>query len=253
MANVVSRYTTVNEIINRVAAAVGLTPVSDPFNSNDDNFIQMLYLLDNAGQDLIYENVWQRLVKDWSITTDSTVTTPTDQSLGQYALPADFAYLVNDTGWDTSNQLPLGGPLSNQDFAHLKGRGLSDQTVYVSYQINDNELWLFPQPPSNGQVLTFRYCSRYWLDQGGNGVDFADRAQTGADIVMYDQMMMIHRLKYEWLEAKGFPSQIANKDYVRAFGRVTGRDIGAQTINLACRTGNFPYLGTNNIPDTNFG
>lgn len=248
MADVVSRYTTAGDIINRTLNAVGLNQVDDPFNSSDDTVIQIIGLFNNAGQDLIYEHAWQRLKRNWSITTDSA-TYPD----GKYALPADFAYLVNNTGWDQTNDWPLNGPMTDAQFTHLVGRDLSANTIYIDYQINQNELWLFPQPPDDAITLAFRYVSRFWIDQSGNGTDFADVMTGSDDIVLYDQMMMIHRLKYEFLAAKGFPFQKAERDWNRSFGRVTGRDTGAQNLNLSRRGGGIHFLDMANVPDRGYG
>ncbi len=44
---------TANEILNQVAAEIGLMPVADPYGSQDEAFIQMRYLLNTAGKELI--------------------------------------------------------------------------------------------------------------------------------------------------------------------------------------------------------
>ena len=43
---------TATQILNRVAAEIGLAPVSDPYSSQDPAFIQMRYLLNVAGEEL---------------------------------------------------------------------------------------------------------------------------------------------------------------------------------------------------------
>ena len=48
-----SRYFTVDKILNDVAVESGLNPVTDPWDSTDPSFVQMKYLLNGAGQELL--------------------------------------------------------------------------------------------------------------------------------------------------------------------------------------------------------
>jgi len=247
----VTRYDTVNNIINRAAVEIGLTPVTDVFQASDPAFTTLRYQLDNLGQDLIYMYPWQRLKKDVSITTDDSVTTP-PQNVGKYALPDDFAYFVNQTGWDTTNDLPLYGPLSDQNLTRLEGRDLAGSTVYVGFKIENNYLEFYPGPPTDALVLTFKYITRNWVDLAGAGTSFADKVNAKTDVVLYDQMMAIHFLAWRFLASKGFPSAHKQADFEKAFGALTGIDTGAKILNLG-RRGRYPYLGQHNIPDTGYG
>jgi hypothetical protein len=55
-------------------------------------FKQLRGLLDSAGQELVELYEWVGLRRAWEITTVA------DQN--EYDLPDDFAYMVNQTGWD---------------------------------------------------------------------------------------------------------------------------------------------------------
>ena len=57
----------VNEILNRVAAEVGLAPLNDPFASQNPSFIQMRYLLNTAGEELVQAYPWEFLTKSFQI------------------------------------------------------------------------------------------------------------------------------------------------------------------------------------------
>ena len=103
LANVI----TANELLNRVAAEVGLEPVPDPLASVDANFIKMKYLLNTAGEELSQAYPWEFLVRENQILTQESDT-------GEYDLPSDFNYMINQTGWERNENVPLGGPLSAQ-------------------------------------------------------------------------------------------------------------------------------------------
>ena len=48
-----------SEILNRVAAEVGIAPVEAPLSSEDPFFIQLKYLLNTAGEELMQAYPWE--------------------------------------------------------------------------------------------------------------------------------------------------------------------------------------------------
>ena len=144
-----SHYATANDLLNRVAPEIGVSPVSNPYASTNRVFTQLRYLLDSTGQELIELYPWQQGVKEHQITTDSA-------DSGNYTLPDDFSYMIDQTGWERANDQPLYGPLSAQDWTYLLGRDLVSTTIYGSFRLKDGKFSLFPQPP----VLHFRRFDR---------------------------------------------------------------------------------------------
>jgi len=112
---------TANDIMNRVAAEVGLEPVEDPWGSSQPEFRQMGYLLNIAGEELCQLYQWEFLMREHQVTTQSADT-------GDYPLPDDFLYMINQTGWERAENVPLFGPLSPQDWQYLLGRDLVSHT-----------------------------------------------------------------------------------------------------------------------------
>jgi hypothetical protein len=142
-----------NDILNRVAAEIGIAPVIDPYSSQDPTFIQMQYLLNTAGEELALAYPWELLQRQHEI-----VTLPGDT--GDYPLPDDFFYMTNQTGWERSNNVPLFGPLSAQDWQYLLGADLVTSTIYASFRITEGLFKLFPQPPPADLNIFFLYSSK---------------------------------------------------------------------------------------------
>jgi len=88
-----ARQQTANDIINRAALEVGLTPVADPAGSVAEEFVQLKGLLTAAGQELVELHPWQFLTGLFEFTTE-------ESDSGDYDLPDDFAYMIDQTGWD---------------------------------------------------------------------------------------------------------------------------------------------------------
>lgn len=241
-----ARFTTANDVVNRAALESGLVPSPDPFGDPDETFVQLAGLLNSAGQEMVELFPWQILLKDFSFVT-------TEGDSGTYDLPEDFAYMVDQTGWDRSNENPLGGPLSSQQWAYLQGRNLNENTLYVSFQLAQGKLQLYPQPPPPEVEVAFKYINRNWVVGDDQENTPKDQITDGADIVLYDPILIIKFLKCKFLEAKGFDPTSARMEFENMMNSRTGKDTGAPILNSANSRGGFTYLSWYNIPDTGYG
>jgi hypothetical protein len=243
-----ARQETANVIINRVALEVGLSPVADPVADTDGSFIQLTGLLTAAGQELVELHQWQVLRQEWEFTT----AVPSDT--GIYDLPADFSYMIDQAGWDKTNNYPLTGPLSAQDWSYLEGRDLVSQSIYASFRITEDKLELFPQPPADAIDLRFEYISRYWITQAGSSAPDADTITIGTDVVLYEPILIIKFLKVKFLEAKGFDSSSARLELELIFNSRTGKDKGGVILSASNSSRSYPYLNPyRNLGDTGYG
>jgi hypothetical protein len=244
-----ARYDTAADIINGAAAESGLTVVADPYSSTDPAFIQLCALLKTAGLEMLSLYQWQKMVREHSITT----AVPPDT--GDYDLPDDFGYMVDQTGWSPMSAgtgLPLGGPLSEQDWAYLVNTNLASSTIYVSFKISEGQFQVLPQPPPDGIEINFKYISRYWVAATGSTTGTKFAPDQSDDVILFEPILIIKFLKLRFLEAKGFDTTAAVGQFLTMFQAWTGKDVSAPVLNMA-RSRYFPYLGYRNIPETNYG
>jgi hypothetical protein len=244
-----ARYDTAADIINSAAAETGLTAVSDPWASTDPAFIQLRTILGTAGQELLSLHQWQKMVQVHTITT----VVPPDT--GNYDLPADFGYMIDQTGWSPTNAgagLPLGGPLSEQDWTYLVNTNLASSTIYVSFKMAQGQIQVLPQPPPTGIEINFEYVSRYWVAATGSTTGSKDKPTASDDVILFEPILIVKFLKLRFLEAKGFDTTAAAGQFLTMFQSWTGKDASAPILNTA-RMRFFPYLGYRNIPETNYG
>lgn len=244
----VSTIDTASNILNRVAAECGIEPVTDPYSTPDANFVQLRYLLNIAGEELAQSYPWELLIREANITTLDTDT-------GDYPLPDDFYYMINQTGWERKENVPLFGPLSPQDWQYLLGRDLVTSTIYASFRMQQGLFRLFPQPPPNGLDIHYEYVSKNWvLDVEADPDTYVDSVTKGTDTPLYDRTLISRYLKVKFLESKGFDTTKAQNDFNQAFSFMTGHDKGAEILNAGGGYGVFPYLnGFRNIPDSGYG
>lgn len=237
---------TANEILNRVAAEVGVAPVIDPYTSIDPTFIKLRYLLDIACEELTEAHPWEQLLKEHQIITQAGDT-------GDYPLPDDFAYMLNQTGWERSQQVPLGGPLSPQDWAYLKGRNLSTSTLYASFRLAEGVFRVFPSPPSVGLDINFEYVSNTWARSATMPYTYAGSITEGNQTPLFHRTLLSRYVKLKFLESTGFDTTKAQDDFNQMFSFLTGTEKGAPVLNAGGSGSGLAYLGFNNIPNTGFG
>jgi|TARA_R110000822_G_scaffold71500_5_gene172340 hypothetical protein len=245
----INRLSTVNDIINQVAVEVGLNPASNVFASPDTAFEQLRYLLQSSLKELLELFPWQILTRSFSYTT-------VQGEVGKISLPSDFAYMIPQTGWDQNNNVPLVGPLSPQDWTYLRGRDLVGSTIYASFRLNENQLWIFPQNPMPADLqITFEYISLNLVQKAGVlPIEYTDQIEEAADIPLFPPHLIQRLLKAKYLEAKGFDSQKAQDAFWQSFNSWSGRDNSAPILNAGRAWRGYNYLnGFYNTPDSGFG
>ena len=242
-------YESVNSVINDAAAEVGLTPVNDVFSTADLGFSQLRYLLDAAGRELVRMAVWAELVKEHTITTDAS-----DGLAGLYPLPTDWAYMIPQTSWNRTDQLPLYGPLNAQDWQYLEGRNLGSASIYASFRIKNGSVAIFPNNPvPDAKSLKFEYVRNTWVSNAAEDT-FYSRIQVADDLVLFPPTLAIKFLKVKFLEAKGFDSAKARDDFNEILDSLMGQDKSAPILNAAGTYQGVPYLNAlTNVSDTGYG
>lgn len=237
---------TANAIMNRVAAEVGIAPVADPYASQDQIFTQLKYLLNTAGEELQQAYNWEFLVRKHQILT-------TELDTGSYPLPADFGRMINQTGWERSENVPLGGPLSAQDWTYLLGRDLASDTIYASFRIAEDEFKLFPNPAPVGLDINYEYITTHWASDGAPTPTYQSEILKGSDKPLFDKTLITRYVKLKYLQAAGFETQDAKTDFNQTFSFLTSSDKGSEIINQGSRHRGHIYISSANVGDTNFG
>jgi len=238
---------TANDLLNRVAAEVGLEVNANPYSSGLQHFTQMTYLLQTCGEELCLAYPWEFLMEEHQITTVAATDT------GDYALPTDFMYMIPQTHWERANNVPLFGPLSPQDWTYLLGRDLVSQTIYASFRLKEGQFSIFPQPPPDGLDVNFEYQRTTWVDDSSNPGTYIKDVAVGADTPLFDRTLITRMLKLKFLEAKGFDTTKAQDDFNQVFSFLVGKDKSASILTMGGAHG-YPYLDARrNVGDTGFG
>lgn len=236
-------FLTAQQIINRASILLGLGSQDTPYASNDANVAMLREMLASGGEDLVREFEWAHLRKQ----CDITAVAGTDN----YTLPADFNRFINQTEWNRSSKLPLGGPVTPQGWQLLKTLNVI-AAVQMFFRTKANTIILLPVPAGEYD-LALEYMSGYWVSDDG---DFGttNTPTNDTQIILLDSQMMVHRIRRDFLEAKGFDSAAASNAYEAALTVAKGNDEAAPVLNL----NHNPYnrarlLDGSNLPPTGYG
>lgn len=248
MAN--NRYNlTASVILNDVGVEIGLDVSSDPVASTEKSWIQLVRILNIAIEEIAEMHEWQQFKREKTFTTDLVGA----HAQGQYDLPTDFHYMIDQTHWDRSNNIPLGGPLSSQTWQYLKGYSVVSDSIYASFREQEGLLMLWPTPPSTGLTIAFEYASTNWIRNAADSA-YLSRLVSSGDKILLPPSVIRTYLKAKYLESKGFTSVPARESLQMFFDSQIGKDQGAGRLSMNKRAGRYPYLDPyRNAPDTGYG
>lgn len=244
-----SQYWTALKVLQQVAGELGLPRPVTVTGLEDAQSVQLLALLNSAGNELMLYYPWEQFVKEWEFTTE------VDKS--DYELPTDYNYFRDQTQWDRTNHWPLMGPKSAQEWAWLKG-SLVAPLPRLRFRVSDNLFKIYPTPttstsPGPNFKLAMEYIKCNWVSHidGALGTVELDMIVEDGDILMYNPWLLVKFVKFKFYELKGFDTAGVNGDFMRVFNNLTGKDTGAQKLSLA-PVYTSPYVGPWSIPDGNW-
>lgn len=242
-------WDTAGHVINDACVEIGLSPVADPYASVDPNVVQMCYLLKSLGRELVHMRAWNHL------RAEHTFTTVAGQST--YPLPADYHNMIDQTWWNRTNRLPVGGPLSPQEWQYLKAR-LVGVVFNVLFRPMDRLISLYPDTNTpGGQVIAFEYSSAFWVSTAGTpDTATADYPTLSSDFVWFDPLILVRGLKLAFLKAKGFDTTSVQQDYNRVLESMKGADSPSAILSATrggARGPMDPLIGNQSVPITGFG
>jgi hypothetical protein len=237
----------VTDIISQVAVEVGLNPTADPFAEGDPAYQQMIYLCNSSGIELLQSDAWGELRREY------TFTVPAGND-GTFALPDDFRYMIDQTGWERRENVPLFGPASPQQWQYLLGRDLVSSTIYAIFRLTEGKLYLFPQPAPEGLEIAYEYISDNWVADSAAPGNYDHKVKAAGDIVLYEPHLFERLLKYRFLQARGFDTTAAQQDYYLSLNAWAGKDKSAPVLNAGTGGWQYPYLDSlSNTPDSGYG
>jgi hypothetical protein len=242
---------TVKQVADNVCSMLSLPIVQSPAGSSDPNMVLMMTAMNLASAELLNTYEWPTLTKMASIMVKaaSAVPPPTGQAIEQaYDLPGDFFRFIDQTQWNGAMRFPAVGPVSPQGWMTYMVFPVSANFT-LTWQIRQGQIWFLNPPPDPGQEFKFMYLSRALVRDATDPNRYSNIARVDGDIFQLDGLLVSLLTRVKWLEAKGFDSSAALRDFLVAFDSRVGAEKGANILNLAGARGGYPYIGIGNLPD----
>lgn len=230
------------QIVRQAEMELGLPASTELVLAQDATSIQMLGLLNAAGNELVMAFDWEFLTKTHAITTVAGV--------GAYPAPTDYARMLNQTLWDHDNRRPAYGPVSPQGWQVLTN-ALISVGPFARYRIARGLVEFLPVPGDDGKEFNYQYISNGWVQDWQNPTVYKAFITNDADVLTFDFWLMVKYLKVKMWQAKGLDVGSLLVDFTRVFDAQTGQDHGAPVLGLA-NSFKVPWLTMYNVPDGNW-
>lgn len=236
-------WDTVAEVISDAAIDLGLisAPLANPFASTDANILQLISLLKRGGRMLVKRRAWTHLQNQFTFATVS--------GTSAYALPSDFRAMIDQTAWNRTSALQLGGPTSPQVWQYLQAN--STALVYAEFRQQGGQIKITPTPTSVS-TIAFEYISSFWIKPSGQTSPTSDLPSAATDVVCFDPALAVAMLKYEFRKAKKMDFTTEEEDFERALGLVAEDDSPAPILSLN-GGGGYHLIDYRNLPEGKFG
>ena len=235
-----NRRITLSTAITDFMGSMGLVVPVDVTASLDKTVIQLRYIVNKVGPELINEYGWQMLDRDFTVVTDGVTLS--------YPLPADFDRFYQDAAWNRTTRMPAMGSLTPEEWAQVQARNLGGTTFAVLYVIQGDKL-VFYSVGTTPQTIVLPYISRAWV-RSATGV-LKDNLVANDDVILFDPALFRAALKLGWQLEKGFDTALSKLAYDAALSAATGKDTPARTLSLAASS--YPFISDINLPVTGYG
>ncbi len=230
------------QIARQAAQELGLPTPAELVTSQEQTSIQMLGLLNAAGNELLNIFEWQFLNKTFLLKTIA--------GEGKYAIPSDVSRIINQTMWDYGNRRPAYGPVSSQGWQVLTN-ALISVGPFARYRVVDNSIEILPIPGQSDHVFDFQYISNGWVHNYLDPALYTNFILNDLDTPMFDFWLLVKLLKVKMWQAKGLDVTAYVSDFTRTLDALTGMDHGAPVLGLA-NSFKTPWLTMYNVPDGNW-
>ena len=214
---------TMLSIVQSAQLRLGLNKSSTVAGNIDDTTVQLLALLNQAGEEMAEVYTWQALTKEATFTTVAT------ESQGSVSTVAPgFAYILNQTIWNRSLRRPIFGALNAEEWQLLKASSV--QGPFQQYRIRGDELLLIPAPPA-GQSCAFEYMTKNWCtDSTGAVGKSAFTADT--DVALLDEQMLTLSLVWRFKQAQALDFSTELQMYENRLTNMMARDGGKPVLDM---------------------
>lgn len=212
-------------MIQGVAQDLGISSPTSVVGNPDTQVIQLLQMAQREGRDLASRYPWSKMV----LSNTFTIAAAADQGLINSAIvtAGDFDYIFNETFWNDTDNQPITGPLSIQEWEALQV--FPTTGPYPQFIIRSGHIYINPVPTVGTDTGRFTYKSTSWCESSGAVGRSAWAADT--DVGRLDENLMSLGIIWRWLKRKGLDYGEDFKTYETRVTDAMARDGGKPILN----------------------
>jgi len=242
-------FSTLANVIQTVCSLLSLPSPADPAGSTDSNVGLMKTAANMASLEMLNAYEWSQLTKMGEIIVETAVPpSPGEATETAFPLPEDFYRFIDQTQWNGAMRFPAVGPVAPQGWMTYMVFPISANFT-LTWQIRQRQIYFLNAPAPPGQPFRFMYLSRALVRDADDPTLYKNVASKNGDIFQLDGILMSLLTRIKWLEAKGFDSAAAVRDFLLAFDSRIGAEKGANILNMAGGRHDYPYIGIGNLPE----
>jgi hypothetical protein len=235
-------------VIQTCCALLSLPQPVSPASSTDPNIILMRTAANMASLEMLNAYEWATLTKMGEIDVFSGIPPATEATETAFPLPEDFYRFIDQTQWNGAMRFPAVGPVAPQGWMTYMVFPISANFT-LTWQVRQNNIYFLNAPPAPGQKFRFMYLSRGLVIDADDPLVIKNMATKDGDLFVLDGVLMTLMTRIKWLEAKGFDSSAAVRDFLLAFDSRIGAQKGANILSMSGGRHDYPYIGIGNLPE----
>lgn len=229
-------------LIQDASKMIGLSSPTAVVSSADQRVLELLVMANVSGEDLSTRYDWQELTRTASWSSTGTIAQGTITSA---TIASDFGRFVDDTFWDRSTRIPIGGPATSQEWQS----DLSSAIVSPPYKfiVQNNVLYVGPTPIAAGNTLVFNYITKNWCASSAGTAQSAFAADD--DVTLIPEKLFKLDLIWRWKSSKGLAYAEDLENAERQIDKYIGQNGGRRVLFI----GGAPiHYFADNIPAGNW-
>lgn len=217
---------TLLQVVTQFCERKNLSVPSTVIGSSDKQVKQIRALLEKEGIELRKRGAWEGVTFE----ATHTSTAAEDQGAMTTIAGAGFDYIKNQTIWDRTDNLPIIGPMSAQDWQMLKG--MDNTNPRYQFRIRAGKLLINPTP-SAGKSWAFEYVSKYWIAATAGTAPTKRLFTADTDEVWLPEEIVSLGLEWRWEASKGLDYAENFRSYEIMVKDALGRDGGKPILSMS--------------------
>lgn len=198
-------------IVQKVCSLPGLTAPTVVFASTDQQIIQIRTLMNEELVELAKDFAWTALITEKTFSTTAAAA-----QVG--ALPADFDWYIDDSMWNRTTRVKIGGPVSSVEWQTYQAISLLSIPATV-FRVRGTSLLLYPTPPVS-QTVAYEYVTN--IRVSGSKTEFS----ADTDTCLLDEQLVALGTRWRFLKSKGFDYAEDFRTYELAKKKAQAKDGG---------------------------